>query len=366
MYELIQHLINGLASGTIYALVALGYTMVYGVLKLINFAHGDVMMVGVYVGYAVAFSLGRENLGSAWSALLIFAVAMSACAALGFVIERFAYRPLRDKPRLTALITAIGISFAISYGFQFDVHFTVAGHELTILPGAAARRFPEIIKPTQWLVLGDDDVIIWNWQVISFGIALSLMAALQYLVFRTRFGKAMRAVSHDHRVAALMGIPVDTIIAFTFMLGSALAAGAGILYAIKDKSIQPLMGVMVGLKAFVAAVIGGIGNLPGAVVGALLLGLCEEAVVGYGATALIPLLLLFLGVVAFEQWRKGGDRSKQVAVAGAQLTALLGFGWLIRNVNGSTWRDAVAFGFLIVVLLARPEGLFGRVQAEKV
>jgi branched-chain amino acid transport system permease protein len=368
MYELIQHLINGLASGTIYALVALGYTMVYGVLKLINFAHGDVMMVGVYVGYAVAFQLGRDNLGSAWSALLIFAVAMSACAALGFVIERFAYRPLRDKPRLTALITAIGISFALSYGFQFDVHATVFGHDLTILPGAAARRFPEIIKPTQWLVLGDDDagVIIWNWQVISFGIALSLMGALQYLVFRTRFGKAMRAVSHDHRVAALMGIPVDTIIAFTFMLGSALAAGAGILYAIKDKSIQPLMGVMVGLKAFVAAVIGGIGNLPGAVVGALLLGLCEEAVVGYGATALIPLLMLFLGIVAFERWRRGGDRAQQVAVALAQLAFLLGFGWLIRDVSGSTWRDAVAFGFLIVVLLARPEGLFGRAQAEKV
>ncbi len=164
-------------------------------------------------------------------------------------------------------------------------------------------------------MLGDNDVIIWNWQVISFLIAIALMAGLQYLVFRTRFGKAMRAVSHDHKVAGLLGIPVDSIIAGTFMLGSALAAGAGILYAIKDKSIQPLMGVMVGLKAFVAAVIGGIGNLPGAVVGALLLGLCEEFIVGYTA---------------------------------------------------SSWRDAVAFGFLIVVLLFRPEGLFGRAQAEKV
>jgi len=186
---------------------------------------------------------------------------------------------------------------------------------VTILPGAASRRFPAIINPSEWLVLGDNDVIIWNWQIISFVIALALMGGLQYLVFRTRFGKAMRAVSHDHRVAGLLGIPVDTIIAGTFMLGSALAAGAGILYAIKDKSIQPLMGTMVGLKAFVAAVIGGIGNLPGAVVGALLLGLCEEFIVGYTA---------------------------------------------------SSWRDAVAFGFLIVVLLFRPEGLFGRVQAEKV
>jgi branched-chain amino acid transport system permease protein len=315
VYEFIQHLINGLAAGTIYALVALGYTMVYGVLKLINFAHGDVMMVGVYVGYAVAFLLGREHLGTISGALLVFAVSLTACAAFGLLIERFAYRPLRDKPRLTSLITAIGISFALSYGFQLDFVINLGGHAITILPGAASRRFPAIITPSEWLVLGDNDVIIWNWQVISFLIAISLMGGLQYLVFRTRFGKAMRAVSHDHKVAGLLGIPVDTIIAGTFMLGSALAAGAGILYAIKDKSIQPLMGTMVGLKAFVAAVIGGIGNLPGAVVGALLLGLCEEFIVGYTA---------------------------------------------------SSWRDAVAFGFLIIVLLFRPEGLFGRAQAEKV
>lgn len=315
MYEFIQHVINGLASGTIYALVALGYTMVYGVLKLINFAHGDVMMVGVYVGYAVAFLLGRDSLGTVTGALAVFAIAMVACAFIGFLIERFAYRPLREKPRLTALITAIGISFALSYGFQLDASVTLFGREWVLLPGAASRRFPEIIKPSEWLVLGDNDVIIWNWQVLSFGIAVTLMVALQLLVYRTRFGRAMRAVSWDHRTAALLGIPVDTIISFTFMLGSALAAGAGLLYAIKDKSIQPLMGMYVGLKAFVAAVIGGIGNLPGAVVGALLLGLCEEFVVGYTA---------------------------------------------------SSWRDAVAFGFLIVVLLFRPEGLFGRVQAEKV
>jgi branched-chain amino acid transport system permease protein len=363
VYELVQHLINGLAAGTIYALVALGYTMVYGVLKLINFAHGDVMMVGTYVGYATAFLLGRDALDSPLSALLVFAVAMAACAAIGFVIERFAYRPLRDKPRLTSLITAIGISFALSYGFQFDLTVHLGGVALTLLPGAAARRFPEIIKPARWLVLGDDDVIIWNWQVISFGIAMTLMIALQVLVFRTRFGKAMRAVSHDHRVAALLGIPVDTIIALTFMLGSALAAGAGILYAIKDKSIQPLMGVMVGLKAFVAAVIGGIGNLPGAVVGALLLGLCEEVVVGYGPAALLPVLALF--VVVLARGKQAGD-ARSLAVRGAALPVALGVAWVARDINGSTWRDAVAFGFLIMVLLARPEGLFGRVQAEKV
>jgi branched-chain amino acid transport system permease protein len=311
MAELVQHIINGLAAGTIYALVALGYTMVYGVLKLINFAHGDVMMVGVYTGYATARQLGREEQSTFLGVTLVFLVAMMFCATLGFLIERFAYRPLREKPRLVALITAIGVSFAISYGFQLE---TRVG-DLVILPGAAPRAFPEIIQPTEWLIFGDRDVVLWNWQVISVLIAGLLMLGLQYLVYKTRFGVAMRAVSFDHRTSALMGIPVDRIIALTFMLGSALAAGAGILYAIKDTLVQPLMGVQVGLKAFVAAVIGGIGHVPGAVVGALLLGLVEEMVVGYGS---------------------------------------------------STWRDAVAFGFLIVVLLFRPEGLFGKVTAEKV
>jgi branched-chain amino acid transport system permease protein len=313
----IQHFINGLSAGTIYALVALGYTMVYGVLKLINFAHGDVMMVGVFAGYATAYLLGREVLGSVWSALLIFAVAMGFCALLGFLVERFAYRPLREKPRLTALITAIGISFTLSYGFQLDAAVKVGGKSYTILPGAAPRAFPEIIPHHEWFEFGsgDDTVILWNYQIISLLVAAALMVGLQFLVFKTRFGRAMRAVSFDHRVAALMGIPVDRVIAGTFMLGSALAACAGILYAIKDTTVQPLMGLNIGLKAFVAAVIGGIGHVPGAVVGAIALGLCEEFVVAAAA---------------------------------------------------SSWRDAVAFGFLIIVLLFRPEGLFGRAQAEKV
>ncbi len=306
MADLLQHLINGVATGTIYALVALGYTMVYGVLKLINFAHGDVMMVGVYFGYAAAQKLGRPAQSSLLGVLIIFLVAMVGCALLGLAIERFAYRPLRGKPRLTALITAIGISFTLEYGFQLD---------FGPLPGAAPRAFPEVIPAKEWFVLAGGDVVVWNWQVISLLIAIVLMVTLQFLVFRTRFGRAMRAVSFDHRIAALMGIPIDRVIAGTFMLGSALAAGAGILYAIKDTAIQPLMGLYIGLKAFVAAVIGGIGHVPGAVVGALLLGLVEEFVVGYTA---------------------------------------------------SSWRDAVAFGFLIVVLLVRPEGLFGRVSAEKV
>src|SRR3954468_6318940 len=237
MANLLQHLINGLATGTIYALVALGYTMVYGVLKLINFAHGDVMMVGVYTGYATSSQLGRENASTLLAVTGVFLAAMALCAPLGFLIGPFAYRPLREKPRLVALITAIGVSFAISYGFQLETH--IGG--VTVLPGAAPKAFPEIIRPTEWLIIGDRDVVVWNWQVISVTIAVALMVALQFLVFKTRFGVAMRAVSFDHRTSALMGIPVDRIIAVTFMLGSALAAGAGILYAIKDTLVQPLM-----------------------------------------------------------------------------------------------------------------------------
>lgn len=306
MADFVQHLINGTAAGTIYALVALGYTMVYGVLKLINFAHGDVMMVGCYAGYATASELGRENQATFFGVISVFLVAMTGCALLGWLIERFAYRPLRDRPRLTSLITAIGISFALSYGFQLD---------MGPLPGAAPRAFPEIIHPEPWIVFGDHAIVIWNWQVISLGIAVAMMLGLQYLVFRTRFGRAMRAVSFDHRVAGLMGIPTNRIIALTFMLGSALAACAGLLYAIKDTAVQPLMGLYVGLKAFVAAVIGGIGHVPGAMLGGLMLGLIEEFVVGY---------------------------------------------------TSSSWRDAVAFTFLIVVLLVRPRGLFGTDSVEKV
>jgi branched-chain amino acid transport system permease protein len=324
MAEFIQHIINGLATGTVYALVALGYTMVYGVLKLINFAHGDVMTVGVYVGYASAKQLQLDKEPNFAGVVTVFFAAMLASAWLGWLIERFAYRPLREKPKLTALITAIGVSFAISYTLQIEWSPTEPPSNpvssalvsaIGILPGASPRAFPAMIAPVEWLVVGNRDIVVWNWQVISVVIAIALMVALQWLVFRTRFGMAMRAVSFDHRTAALMGIPIDRVIALTFMLGSALAAGAGLLYAIKDTAVQPLMGVSVGLKAFVAAVIGGIGHVPGAVVGALCLGLVEEFVMGYGS---------------------------------------------------SSWRDAVAFGFLIIVLLVKPAGLFGSSRAEKV
>jgi branched-chain amino acid transport system permease protein len=257
------------------------------------------------IGISFALSYGFQ-LDIALGPLALFSAAMLAAAVLiALALRRVPFR-LQRRARWAAWPVAAALSFALASAVPLD---------LGALPGAAPRAFPEIIKPTEWLSFGDHDIVIWNWQVISLLIAVGLMVGLQLLVYRTRFGTAMRAVSFDHRVAALMGIPTDRVIAGTFMLGSALAACAGLLYAIKDTALQPLMGLYVGLKAFVAAVIGGIGHVPGAVAGALLLGLVEEFVVGY---------------------------------------------------TSSSWRDAVAFAFLIIVLLVRPQGLFGRMTAEKV
>ena len=336
MSDLIQHLINGLAAGTIYALVALGYTMVYGVLKLINFAHGDVMMVGVYLGYVTAFQLGREARTTLWGVLLVFLVAMAACALLGFVIERFAYRPLRNRPRLATLITAIGISFLLEYGFQLPslqsqgrtfeevlrgwgwgvpgwLDTLVGALPSTFPPGPTPRFFPEPFTRVDWTVLGG--VHVSNYDVVSFLVAVAFMLGLQWIVYRTRFGTAMRAVSFDPRVAGLMGIPVNRVISATFVLGSVLAAVAALLVAGSRPRIDPIMGLMPGLKAFVAAVFGGIGNVPGAMLGGIVLGLAEEMVAGYTV---------------------------------------------------SSFRDGIAFAMLILVLLFRPEGLLGRVTVEKV
>jgi branched-chain amino acid transport system permease protein len=308
--ELLQHLVNGLSLGTIYALIALGYTMVYGVLKLINFAHGDVYMAGAFAGYYVAGALGAGDAPSLSRAVAVTLGAMILCGALGFVIERAAYRPLRSQPRLTALITAIGVSFLLEYGFQLQ---PIAGLGVPFPPGPSPRFFPEILDlgpPFEWI-----GVTVPRIDVLGFAVAVALMAGLQWVVFRTRFGRAMRAVSFDARVAGLMGIPVDRVIAGTFFLGSALAAAAAIISVSRMPRIDPLMGLMPGLKAFVAAVLGGIGSVPGAMVGGLVLGLTEEYVAGYTL---------------------------------------------------SSFRDAIAFTVLILVLLVRPQGLFGRTTVEKV
>jgi branched-chain amino acid transport system permease protein len=308
----LQHLVNGLSVGTIYALIALGYTMVYGVLKLINFAHGDVYMVGAFAGYYLARLLGFDQPGGSYlllRATLVTLGAMAVCGALGWLIERAAYRPLRSRPRLTSLITAIGVSFLLEYGFQLQPWGFMP---IEFPPGPTPRFFPELL-PRTLMPLGG--VTLSNYDVIGLAVAFGLMIGLQFIVYRTRFGTAMRAVSFDPQVAGLMGIPVNRIITWTFVLGSGLAAAAAIINAVPRPKIEPLFGLMPGLKAFVAAVLGGIGSVPGAMVGGLALGLIEEYVAGYTASSL---------------------------------------------------KDAIAFTVLILVLLFRPEGLFGRVTVEKV
>jgi len=307
--EFIQHLVNGVSVGTIYALIALGYTMVYGVLKLINFAHGDVYMVGAFSGFYLANALGADQNPSLAKALVVFVLSMVICGLLGVVIERFAYRPLRQRQRLTALITAIGVSLLLEYGFQLP---SIKGLGIPFPPGPTPRFFPQPFTTVEFDLAG---VHLSNYDLVSFLLAVGLMLMLQYIVYRTRFGTSMRAVSFDAQIAGLMGINVNRIISGTFFLGSSLAAAAAILYAGSRPKIDPLMGLMLGVKAFVAAVFGGIGNVPGAMVGGLALGLAEEFVSGYTV---------------------------------------------------SSYRDGIAFALLIIVLLVRPAGLFGTFRPEKV
>ena len=300
MGDLLQQLVNGIAWGGIYALIALGYTMVYGVLKLINFAHGEVYMVGAMTGYYAAHAFGVADAPSLGGLVLTLAASMTVCGLLAALIERVAYRPLRNAPRLAPLITAIGVSLLLQNLGQ-------------IVFGADPKFFPSLIESRDVLALGT--LSISNVQVTVLGTALVLMAALQLVVTRTRFGRAIRAVSFDAPAAALMGVPVDRVILGTFVTGAMLAGAAGVLVGLTNPKIDPLMGVLPGLKAFVAAVLGGIGNIPGAMVGGLLLGVIETLVSGY---------------------------------------------------LSSTYRDAIAFVLLILILLYKPTGLFGVTQTEKV
>ena len=298
MTTFLQQLVNGLSLGSIYALIALGYTMVYGVLRLINFAHGDVYMVGAYVGYYLSRRLqGKEP--SLISALLVMIGSMVACAVLGLLIERLAYRPVRRASRLTLLIAAIGVSLFLENAGQ-------------LVFGPDPKFFPSLAPHADFIVAG---VRVTSEQLTVIGISFLLMVLLRFFIQKTRTGKAMRAVSFNLDTAKLMGISTDGIIAVTFALGSALAAAAGVLIGMQIPKIDPLMGIIYGLKAFVAAVLGGIGNVPGAVLGGLLIGTSEVMVVGY---------------------------------------------------LSSTYRDAIAFGILILVLILRPQGILGRVQREKV
>ncbi len=299
MESFLQQLINGISLGSIYALVALGYTMVYGVLRLINFAHGDVYMVGAYFGYYLSRFVQGRTPGHMIDALVVMILSMAGCALVGVLMERLAYRPVRKASRLTLLIIAIGVSLLIENAGQ-------------LIFGADPKFFPQLIPETHIKMGG---LMLTNQQVIVLVTALALMILLNLFIYRTRTGKAMRAVSFNLDAAKLMGINTDGIIALTFALGSAMAAAGGILVSINIPGIDPLMGVMTGLKAFVAAVLGGIGNIFGAVLGGLILGLAEVMVAGYGS---------------------------------------------------STYRDAIAFLILIVILLFKPSGLLGKGQVEKV
>lgn len=304
MDTFVQQLINGLTIGSIYALIALGYTMVYGILRLINFAHGDIYMVGAYAGFLLATRVFNSE-PSIFSFILVLLGSMLTAAIIGMAIERFAYRPVRKYSRMTTLITAIGMSLFIEYLFVF------------IFSGTP-RSFPQLIPNDNYTIFGN--ATISTSQILIFVVSILLMIALQYIIFYTKIGKAMRAVSFNLNSAKLMGINTNFVIAFTFALGSALAAAGGVLTAQYNPKIEPLMGIITGLKAFVAAVLGGIGNIPGAVLGGLLIGAAETLVVGYGSYIGIP----------------------------------------------STYRDAVAFAILILVLLVRPAGLLGSNVQEKV
>jgi branched-chain amino acid transport system permease protein len=303
MTEILQQLINGFAIGAIYALIAIGYTMVYGVLRFINFAHGDVFMLGAFAGYFLAPVVNRFRPAQSWAGgALVLVLSMLVCALIGMLIEFLAYRPLRQRPKLTVLITAIGVSLFIEYACQHKAIF-----------GAAPRKFPDLVPVTTWHIGG---LVIGTNQVIVLVTTLLLLAILRFIVQKTRVGTAMRAVSFNEQAAVLMGVNINRIISFTFGLGSALAAAGGILFAMNYSSIEPLMGVQTGLKAFVAAVFGGIGNLPGAALGGLILGIVETFAGG------IPGL--------------------------------------------SNYRDGIAFAILILILLFKPEGLLGKSQVEKV
>jgi len=264
MTTFLQQLVNGLSLGSIYALIALGYTMVYGVLRLINFAHGDVYMVGAYVGYYLSRRLrGAEP--SIFSALLVMLGAMLACALLGILIERLAYRPVRREARLTLLITAIGVSLLLENLAQ-------------LVFGPDPKFFPSLAPRADFVLEG---VRVTSEQITVIAVSFLLMILLRFFILKTRTGKAMRAVSFSLDASRLMGISTDKIIAITFALGSALAAAAGVLIGMQIPKIDPLMGIPYGLKAFVAAVLGGIGSVPGAVLGGLLIGTSEVMVVGY-------------------------------------------------------------------------------------
>ena len=293
MTQFLQQLVNGLSLGSIYALIALGYTMVYGIIKLINFAHGDIYMLGAFTAF-YATTVFHLNF------FLALIVAMVLCGVLGVLIERIAYKPLRHATRITALITAMGVSYILEYTTQY-------------FAGSEVKTFPEDVLNNA--VFQHGGIQISQQQIYIIAVTLILMLALTYIVGRTRGGRGLRAVSVDEKAAELMGISVDRTISFTFLLGSVLAGAAGVLVGVYYNSINPLMGMVPGLKAFIAAVFGGIGIIPGAMIGGFAIGIAETMVVAYGS---------------------------------------------------SLYRDAIVYVILILILIIKPAGLLGKNVKEKV
>ena len=300
MQDFLQHLINGISLGSIYALIALGYTMVYGILQLINFAHSDVYMVGAFASYYTARLLHITDKPGVSTLIILLVASMVACSLLGLAIERLAYKPLRKAPKLNILITAIGVSLFLEFSGQ-------------VIFGADPKVFPDVLEDS--VLFEFIGVPLKSLDIAVLIVTVLAMLGMNFIIYKTKIGKAMRATSQNMTVAAMMGINTDRVIMFTFMLGSSLAGVGSVLVGMKYPKIEPLMGMMIGMKAFVAAVLGGIGSIGGAVLGGVLMGLSEEMVVGY---------------------------------------------------LSSTYRDALAFGILILILIFKPSGLLGKNSVEKV
>ena len=332
MDEFVQQLINGLVLGCMYALVALGYTMVYGILGLINFAHGDVLMVGAMVAWQAIGVAQQMWPGLPPLVLLGIGViaAVPACMLMGWVIERAAYRRLRDAPRLAPLITAIGVSFLLQ---------TLA----MMIWGRAPKQFPQLISIEAMHPMAG--VSITPVQIVILILSTLLMVGLLLLVHRTKLGRAMRATAENHRIAALMGVDTNRVISSTFIIGSALAAVAGILIGSNYGQVHATMGSMPGLKAFIAAVLGGIGNLGGAMLGGVVLGLVESLGAGYigQATDLCHLPVSMWGETLQEACADGGT----------------------FELLSSSYQDVFAFIILAIVLIFRPTGLLGERVADR-
>ena len=321
----LQQIVNGLTLGCVYAVVALGYTMVYGIIQLINFAHGEVVMIGCMVAFSVIVALAPMGLPPMLVVTLGTLVAIPVCMGVGYAVERIAYRPLRNAPRLAPLITAIGVSIVLQ-------HLALLVWSRNII------AFPQIIE-LKLIHLGNSDssAAISNVQVVIILMSLAMMAGLLVLVHKTKIGIAMRATSQNPQVAGLMGVDINKVISVTFMIGSALGAVAGVMVGTYYGIAHYQMGFLLGLKAFSAAVLGGIGNLAGAVLGGILMGLIEALGAGYVGD--------FTNVCALDQWLPGFTDTCAQSPEG--------------SLFGSNYKDVYAFIVLILVLVFRPQGLLG-------